>query len=112
MTDALIKCGADREIKCTVHKLWASYLSKMEIAFFDDPAESKNGEAAADEQPEEQPSIIPAWFSQKPEEQQDSPIESDYQQARKPALFAPKKMYVTFLKNLCTSTKFNFYTPL
>jgi len=97
MTDALIKCGADPEIKPTVHKLWASYLSKMEIAFYDDD----NQVATENEEPatevEEEPSIIPSWFSQNPEQdsldESDDTLSQDREPIKKTKLFAPKSKW-------------------
>jgi hypothetical protein len=70
MTDALIKCGADPEIKPTVHKLWASYLSKMEIAFYDDDNQ-------------EQDSL----------DESDDTLSQDREPIKKTKLFAPKSKW-------------------
>jgi hypothetical protein len=99
MIDALIKCGADPKIKPCIHQLWSAYLCKLEVAYCDEtsPSESEN-EYPRMEEVDEQPSIIPAWFSQ----DKDSEFESDEQSLRlkkpkKNTFFAPKKKYVSFL---------------
>lgn len=64
MTEALIKCGAPPEIKPCIHQLWASYLSKLEVAYMkpEQPSEQPTGKSQAVNN--ELDSIIPDWFSQ------------------------------------------------
>lgn len=81
MTDALIKCGAEPAIKSLVHKLWASYLSRMHIAFYDEAHDEPATGA------EFETSIFPPWFTEEPKE--DSETEKP---TKNPALFAPIKM--------------------
>lgn len=90
MTDALIKCGANPKIKPCVHQLWAAYLSRIKIAYCESPVAAPEVPEEEEAIFEEEPSILPDWFSQTTDQgtQEEKKKEDD----PKDLLFAPKKM--------------------
>ncbi|KAI9558157.1 hypothetical protein GHT06_014910 [Daphnia sinensis] len=95
MTDALIKCGANPKIKHCVHQLWAAYLARIKVAYYEHPAAAcpVNKEQEEEAIINEEESILPNWFSQATNK--GSQEENDENDEPKDFLFAPRKVAVS-----------------
>lgn len=83
MTDAVIKCGASPKVKKCVYELWATYLCKLKVAFYENVDQTSNLNTVDNED-----SIIPDWFSQTSTQQEKEEVSE-----KKKLMFAPPKMY-------------------
>ncbi len=89
MTNELIKCGASPKIKDCVHQLWASYLFKVGVIKPRDPDEFVGVKQVEDN---EEPSIIPEWFSQPINQESQDEGDTSLSESRHNLLFAPVKV--------------------